>query len=77
MNGNNAASVRGGLAGALVPLRAPAEPALARHGHPTWRERLISSRILTGDPYHPRLAGLSEARIAKARAATRGDPPLR
>jgi hypothetical protein len=77
MNGNNAASMRGGQAGALVPLGAPAEPALARHGHPTRRERLISSWILTGDPHHARLAGLSEARIAKARAATRGDPPVR
>lgn len=77
MNGNTSASVRGGLAGALVPLGAPAEPALARDGHPTRQERLISSWILTGDPHHARLAGLSETRIAKARAATRGDPPLR
>jgi hypothetical protein len=77
MNGNNAASVRGGLAGAQVPLGVRAEPALARDGHPTRQERLISSWILTGDPYHARLGGLSQARIAKARAATRGDPPVR
>lgn len=77
MKRNKTASMCRGLAGALVLLCALAGPALARDGQPTRQERLISSWILTGDPYYARLAGLSEAQIAKVQAARRIGPPLR